>query len=376
MSLVWPAKEADVVLDQPRLHAFVVAVGDYPHLFGGKGPLAKDPFGLSQVTTPRHTGRRIAEWLLASHANPACPLGSLEVLLSPKADVATPDGPKQAEPATMANIEAAFLRWLKRCGSRPDNTALLYLCGHGMAKSSRLFLPEDFGDPALPDPWERCIDFDMLRVGMRACAARTQLFFYDACRETPFGLLTQINPRGKPLVSATFNDPPVPCSAAYCAAPDGLKAYGPDDDATFFGQAVMSCLDGVAALQKGGKLVVDTYSLGNALGQTMAQFGRRHGLTLGCAPDPGGMAHLHEPKTARVVAAFTCRTPEANAVADFTLTGPRVVKRPVGSPRPVGEILEAGQWQVELAFPQGQFPAPPPVTFDCAPPVVDEVITP
>jgi len=377
VSLIWPPTEGEIVLDQPRLHAFVVAVGDYPHLVGGAGPLAQNPLGLSQVTTPRYTGPKIAEWLLKSHVNPACPLGSLEVLLSPSAAVNTAAGPVPAEPATMPNIDAAFTRWIKRCGAQATNTALLYFCGHGLAKASRLFLAEDFGAPGDADPWKRCIDLDGLRVGMRACVAQTQIFFFDACRETPFSLLTQINARGEPLISASYTDPPVPCSAAYYATTDGRKAYGPDDDVTFFGKAVMSCLDGVGAVRRGGKWLVDTYSLGNALGQTMAQLARRHKLPLTCAPEASGMALLHESTTPRVIAAVACRTLAANDVAEFRMTaGARMFHSPVGQPRPIVEIFDAGRWTIELTFPGGQFVAPPPADFDFMPPVADEVLVP
>lgn len=36
MSLVWPASEAVIVTTQPRLHAFVIGVADYPHLKIGR----------------------------------------------------------------------------------------------------------------------------------------------------------------------------------------------------------------------------------------------------------------------------------------------------------------------------------------------------
>ncbi len=90
MSLVWPAAEADIVSAQPRLHAVIIAVSDYPHLNGGSGALANDPLGLSQLTTPGFTGQAIARWLLNDYNNPPCPLGSIEVLLSPSAAVPGP----------------------------------------------------------------------------------------------------------------------------------------------------------------------------------------------------------------------------------------------------------------------------------------------
>ena len=74
MTLLWPQNLGAVVTDQPRLHALVIGVANYPHLIGGKpDELAADPLGLSQITTPDPTVRRIARWLIDDFKNDACP---------------------------------------------------------------------------------------------------------------------------------------------------------------------------------------------------------------------------------------------------------------------------------------------------------------
>ena len=310
MTRIWPAPKTKVVLNQPRLHAFVIAVSDYPHLMGGAKADALDSFGLSQVTTPRFTGPAIADWLLNKLNNTGRPLGSLEVLLSPSGPIATDRGLVMAAPATMANIRKAFNSWKKRCNSHQDNTALFYFCGHGMAKTSQYLLAQDFGDPNEGDIGENCVDFDAFRVGMRSCKARTQLFFVDACRETPFNILSLLNLSGRPLATATASDPPVPSSSAYFATTEGRPAYGPDNGPTYFCQALLSCLNGVATLKKNGKFVVDTFSLSGALGQAMAMLGQRNGLDLTANPSPGGLATIHEAPAHRVIFSIQCRTKE------------------------------------------------------------------
>jgi len=379
MSLIWPATETAIAVAEPRLHAFVVAVGDYPHLLGGTGELAHDPFNLSQVATPRFTGPSVAAWLIEKLRNSDRPLGSVEVLLSPGGTISTPGGPVLANPATMANIEQSFAAWLKRCDTHPENAAFFYFCGHGLAKVGQYLLPEDFGDPKAADIWKKCIDFDGLRIGMRKCRARTQLFFVDACRETPFGVLAQINVRGEPLISATFNDPAVPCSAAYYATTEGRQAYGPADGPTYFSQALLCCLNGVAAMKRmSGKWMVDTYSLGNALGQTMAQYARRFKLPLSCNPDPGGMATIHEAPTPRVIVAIECSSAQASDVADIKIAanGTVVLHSPPGSMKPIVEDVAAGSWTVAVSFPGGQFATPAPEDYVFMPPVFEGVRVP
>ncbi len=375
MSLIWPVTEANIVTNAPRLHALVVAVAAYPHLNGGGGPPALEPLGLSQVTTPRYTGLAIAEWLLTRYQNPVCPIGSVEMLLSPNQAVPSPNGPVPAASATMANIKAAFTKWKKRCSANPGNIAWFYFCGHGVTKDAQYLLPEDYGDPAVFQ-WENNIDFDGLRVGMRSCAAQTQVFFVDACRETPLSLLTQLNVIGNPLTGAVFSDS-VNCSAAYYATTSGRQAYGPDHDVTYFGKALLSCLNGVAAMKRGSKWVVDTYSLGNALGQTMVQLARRHRQPLSCNPDPSGMGRINEVAGPRVIAAVSCTSEVADNAADIKIWGGgKPLHSPPGQLKPVVEEVEAGDWTIHVTFPGNQFPSGPPEQYKFMPPVFEGVEVP
>lgn len=375
MSLIWPATEPEIVTNAPRLHALVIAVANYPHLNGGAGSPALEPLGLSQVTTPRYTGLAIADWLLTRYENSKCPLGSVEMLLSPSEPIPSRNGAVPAASATMANIEAAFARWKTRCGSDPGNIAWFYFCGHGVSKDAQYLLPEDYGDPTVFQ-WKNNIDFDGLRVGMRSCAAQTQVFFVDACRETPLALLTHLNVTGNPLTGAGFADA-VESSAAYYATTPGRQAYGPDHDVTYFGQALLSCLNGVAAIKKGPKWVVDTYSLGNALGQAMAQLARRYRQPLSCNPDPSGMGRINEVAGPRVIAAVSCTSEVANNVADIMITrGVLALHSPPGQPKPVIEEVDAGDWTIQVTFPGNQFISPPAEAHTFMPPVFEGVEVP
>ena len=379
MSLIWPAPPDAVVTDEPRLHAFIIGVGDYPHLMGGTGKLAKDPLGLSQVTTPRYTAPAIADWLINQHHNPDCPLGSVELLCSPGGPSMVANAAVgNVDTAIKANIDAAFDAWYQRAHAHAENISLFYFCGHGLSKSGQFLLPEDFGDPNKIKLWSHCIDFDGMRVGMRKCQAKTQLYFIDACRETPFGMLDNINVSGDPLVDgATFSDTVENC-AVYFATTETRQAFGPDDGITFFGQALLSCLNGVGAINRFGEWVVNTYSLGNALGQIMGPLAQLHKQPLACNPNVSGNAFpLHKPPAARVLASVECRTPAASKAADILMSrGALVFQSAPGQPKPIIEEVEVGDWQITVQFPNNEFVAPAPQIWPLSPPLFEGVPVP
>jgi hypothetical protein len=371
MSLLWPASEQDIILDKPRLHALVIGVADYPHLINGRGLLATNPLGLSQVSTPRHTAIEIAKWVSTNYNNTNCPLGSLEVLVSPGTTFEAIPGQPTTETATLQAIELAFNRWFARASANPGNMAFFYFCGHGLQKLSQYILPEDFGDPNYPDMWRNCIDFDAMRTGMGRCKAQTQIFFVDACRETPFGMLTQLGISGRSLCNADVTET-ANCSATYYATGQGKKAYGPDNGNTYFSQAVLSCLNGVGAVKRMGKWVVDTYSLSGALGQIMAQLAQRHKLPLTCNPNATGMAQIHESPEARVMAVVQCSSKNASDVAEIQLqNGTATYLSAVGDPKPLIEEVNAGDWTIDVRFPGGEFPVSPPSQHTLMPPVFE-----
>src|SRR5262249_51232326 len=154
MTLVWQ----DPAAHGPRLHAFIAAVADYPHLLGGHGPLAANTYGLSQVGCPAPTGIRIADWLISGqYKNPGCPLGSVEMVLSPANNYVVNGNAVAVDAATMANITAAATAWYGRCNTDPGNIAFFYFVGHGLERVQQYLLPEDFGNPAVLNPWANCI---------------------------------------------------------------------------------------------------------------------------------------------------------------------------------------------------------------------------
>lgn len=351
MSLYWPATVAEIDLTHPGTHAFVIGVGDYPHLIGGGGNPAVATFGLQQLTTTRLTAKRVAEWLAANHNNPEAPLASVELLVSPSLTLSRPDGSQvSVERATMANVKAAFSEWWARCNANSGNTALFYFAGHGLSTASQFLLLEDFGAPG-PNLWENCLDFAGMRLGMRKNVADTQLFFVDACRESPIDALTQLNPQGAALCAADIFDN-VASTGVYFAAAEGRQAYGPPDDVTFFCTALLESLDGAGALGRAGAWAVDTFSLSNALGQIISRLVVEGAQPLTCNPSPSGTtAVIHCPAHATVRTTISCRTPAANAEATIRLLrGPQAHTSNPGEPRPWRGRVQPGEWDIEVDF--------------------------
>lgn len=358
MTLYAPATERDIPHGTPSLHAFIIGVAHYPHLPGGGGSQARNPLQLTQVTTPQYTAAAVAEWFARSYHNPQVPLGSIELLISPAKNsprTATQKVPV-TEPATMAQIKKSFKAWKARAQGHRDNIAIFYFCGHGVLKVNHFLLPSDFGDPVEPNAWENCIDFDAMRVGMRSCEAQTQLFFVDACRETPPDLLTEI-PKGQQLISSDESDD-VRAFAVYNAAAEKHQAFGPADGPTYFSQAVLAALRIGAEGRGGHSYVVDTFSLGNAIGKVMKAYARRYNEKLTCNPSPSGeIADIHHTHNASVLAVIGCNSYPANKAAEIVLTNEtNEVRSAVGEAKPMYEIVEAGEWNIEVRFPNGQFP--------------------
>ncbi len=352
MTLLWPSDEQGIDLSQGRVHAFIVGVGEYPHMSGGGGDPAVENFGLQQLTTTPITTKAVSKWLMKNRSRLATPLGSIEVLMSPDGQIIDDQGTRQTiEPATMQNIEDSFDQWWTRCNAKEDNVALFYFAGHGLSVVSHFLLPSDFGSPNSPKLWKNCIDFTEMRIGMRANAANTQLFFIDACKETPIDALVHNNPSGESFCSSTILDH-VDSSAAYFAAAEGMLAYGPDDDSTYFSQALLESLEGAGANNQGGKWTVDTFSLGNSIAKIIEFIAKTTGHPLTSNPDVDGIPKpICLPPHGMVKTSISCSSQQANDESSIKLQRNQTSHSSArGEPRPWVKHVEAGEWSIDIKF--------------------------
>ncbi|MCA9068778.1 MAG: caspase family protein, partial [Planctomycetaceae bacterium] len=238
----------------PKTHALIIGVGRYQN-------------GIKEVTTSVHGARTFAEWMLTKFYHPERPLASIEYLESSPDDLgdwivedpvasqmglASPRATLPGEPATFENIENAFERWLKRSGFHLENAAFFYFSGHGVWKAKAFLLAED---AQLPDDNQQSaknlIDIQQTEVNLFNAPPSIQCFFIDACQDIPLALLQNLAPNPGDALKKPANAPALAQRDAhlYFGSHIAQEAFGPENDAPFFTQELMACLEHRAAAE-------------------------------------------------------------------------------------------------------------------------------
>jgi hypothetical protein len=375
---------ADAATPPRRTHALVIGVGAYPHLLGG-ALFAAQPaamaLGLGQLTCSVAAARAITDWLLTSFDNAERPLASVELLLSP--GIYTPSDAAAdmlgivhgsslpVETATLANVQAAFNRWLARCnhdrlldpfGVAFGDTAFFFYSGHGLEREVSLLLPEDFGvDPNVP--FARAIDLTTTHRRMGQCKADLQCWFVDACRETPIELLTSQDKPGVTLKGDNGDPFLLRDAPIYQAAAEGRQAFGPADKPTFFTEQLITCLNGLGADRKvGGRWRVTTQSLRAGLNAAVDRLPPVNGKRVTCDSGSGKSNFTREIHFAsdpvRVLAKVFCEPLDAQPLADLYLKDAHGMMIPRGArdPRPWVVEVNAGAYRPGATFDAGGRP--------------------
>ena len=187
---------------------------------------------MRQAKTPATSAFRFARWLDTTYNNPAAPLGTVRLLLSPS-EFETANVPElgalppEALPGTRDNVEQAVADWFADCGTNADNVAILYAGGHGIQMSpddGGIVLLEDFAK--LPNVLDFSLDVGAVRKGMAGpTMAQRQFYFVDACRVRPEAAVRfQTLGTGVGLPNPFEGTPRV--SAVYFAATPSTEALG------------------------------------------------------------------------------------------------------------------------------------------------------
>ncbi|UWZ39526.1 caspase family protein [Dactylosporangium roseum] len=228
---------------------------------------------VKQLSSPSLSALTITDWAIANQHDDTPyqhPVGSLELVVSALEPVRVDAGRDAVtvEPATTANVQAAFDRWYDRCDRRVDNIALFYFCGHGLrVGSDDILLLQDFAE-SRHRIFDNAVDFRETYRAMAQCSAHIQCYFVDACRDLPDRLLGKDAARARPLKHALPGSRRRDGPIVYSTVP-GHQAWGEPDSPTVFATSVRQALDGLAAETIERDWEVRTSNLGKTVSRLM-----------------------------------------------------------------------------------------------------------
>ncbi len=265
---------SDAGANLPGTHVLAIGVNHYRHLPGGSGRLLDDAGHLQQLTSPVPSAKAFAEWFTSGdYDNPEKPLATVDLVLSndPGSIGANPAGPG----ACASEVNSAITEWLARCKANSENIAIFFFCGHGadtIGYSQHSLFLEDYGSNSF-NSFQSALNFTALANAMSTFPVTDQVFFVDACRSQ--SLLPHVTDFGiQPLeVRALWEDGPArPVQQqVFHSTLRGEQAFAQLGRPSPFTQAVLRCLQGFAATQKGGEWRMEMSNLVSSINFFMEQ---------------------------------------------------------------------------------------------------------
>ncbi len=301
MTLVYDERQS--LQGKPGLHALIAGVSLYKHLPNGGGVTGTRGFGLQQLSSPAITAYKIYRWLLDNKDRMPLPLVTVRLLISPSAAELAKEpamAAAGADPCSYDNFAAAAHGWRDDAGGDERKMTLFYFAGHGVQrkKSDAVMLMDDFNKP-FTGPLSKAVDMENIFNGMAPPAdtskkiAQCQLYFVDACRMVPeeFNNLEWLNVPDVWGVDKSGRDDRV--APIFYAAVPGTEAKALKARTTFFGEALLQCLDGAAGeameqnAQGDARWGVSVYSLAKALPAQIEALNKKYKVAQDWAP--GGL---------------------------------------------------------------------------------------
>jgi hypothetical protein len=336
--------------ERPQLHALIIGVGHYPYMDAVKDVLARLP-PLVNLHSPPVSAERLANWLIdhQSWLN-GVELGTVDLLVSKIPSEPTGRHRSIRNTAGHAAIVKAFDGWFKRCDAHPDNVALFYFCGHGLQKESLILLPQDFLRYKTT-PWATPIDFNATYRGMSSCAAKTQYFIIDACRQWSGNLLRDYSFGGTRLGRHIADKVTKRTAPALYGTASGNAAFGDTSGKpSRLTEALIACMEGSAAEKVNDQWQIKVFNLGPAVQEFVRIANRSYPDDEHQTVDPtivegaaGNRTLLLLPDSIhpRVLVEFGCEPIEATEHAQFYYEGVRPMLPECGADC-------VGPWSTEL----------------------------
>lgn len=320
----------------PATHVLVVGVGQYQSQ------------KLSPLTTTTATALAVVDWFQTEFDNFDAPLGSIQLLLSPKPD-APAHGYGSVPPASYAMLGPALKAWVSRCCQSADSLAVAYFTGHGERQNNATaFLLEDY----LTDKTDAAagmLDLGKLVRGLDALTATRQLIVFDCCRmAAPLKLDNEWGAGNCPISLRRGDDDHglVRQQCVLYATSLGKLAGGNTNKPTDFAAAFLRAMGGLAA---------DPQDLDGTVRSTRLDEVTKNLLTYA----PGSLGQI----------------PQSVITGNFDITrAPIDPKAPVPLFVMVETGADPGSQQLRIDPAQGVAELPPPAEFS-APPQTQVTVT-
>ena len=165
-----------------RIHALVIGVGSYAESRSRWGRPQKSFAALPGAARAAY---RFARYLREEFHEPeGRTLATLRLLLSPLKSECADLRSLKHRPAIRDEVENALLDWAYNCHTHPQNLAILYIAGHGVALNkgvSTVFL----ADAVEEGKYNRSVNLSLVQEYMGTCAAKDNIFVYDCCALRP-----------------------------------------------------------------------------------------------------------------------------------------------------------------------------------------------
>jgi hypothetical protein len=359
MTLVFDRREE--LGDRPGTHALLCGISAYPHLPDGDGEPTRFDFGRRQLDAPVRTVCAIRDWLTGHADQLAAPLATLRLLVAPGPNEQAAVGETDVERPTLDAFLREAAAWRTDASAHPDGLTIFYISGHGfmVTRADQLVLLHDYGD-GLGSILRNTINVASLSQGMAPTSwnpriARTQLYFVDtgqAFETLPLELAgstaTQVfdlpAEPGTDRVSITFSPAP------------GAMAVGLRGGLSFFGRALLECLDGLGAEQGiDGNWGVTTLGLAKALPEVARRLTAEYDVSLevtaGGLIGPAEVVRLPGAPEADLAVGVPAEASQSAVLKVHDSTLATVEERGPGLDAQMNFTLPAGLYVLELKEP-------------------------
>ena len=249
--------------NRPGLHALVVGVSEYPNL-PGHGELSTDrSFGMHPLTASARSAFKLFQFLKDNADSFSVPLATCQLLVSPTVSEREREPQLAAliteEKAVSVELDAfleAASAWRDRVASNSKNAAMFYFSGHGIRRTAddAVLLLNNFGQQH-GGALKNTVDVASIVNGMsptstRPSMAKTQLYFVDACRNSPRQIKNFNQMQTTDVFDPELADDDNRNKPIYWATVDGQKAYAVKFDQTVFSKALIKSFENAADLDE------------------------------------------------------------------------------------------------------------------------------